>query len=218
MRIKTMLNAFIMAAVMIPMMSSCSGDDSSKSPFGSLPKVYDEYLEAGNKLKEEAKNIKSEEDKAKYLKKSEELTKKWSEKIESTAKKLDGNTLNFEDGMFKVEQPISFQFNEMKEMSYLYAVFGFNGVAEASYDIVLNRNYKITSTSVKMIGCDSDSQELFNFDVGNIDVVDKEGKYIITKGTPIKFNVFRFGGNDIEKYMNTQYLKLEVSDAEKLAE
>lgn len=213
-----MLNAFIMAVVLLPMMSSCSGDDSSKSPFGSLPKVYDEYLEAGSKLKEEAKSIKTEEDKAKYLKKSEELTKKWSEKIESTAKKLDGKTLNFEDGMFKVEQPISFQFNEMNDMSYLYAVFGFNGVAEASYDIVLDRSCKITDTSVKMIGCDSTGQELFSFDVGNIDVVDKEGKNIITKGTPVVFNVFRFGGKDIEKYKNTQYLKLEVLDAEKLAE
>lgn len=218
MKIKTMLNAFIMAAVIFPMMSSCTGDDSSKSPFGSLPKVYGEYLEEGSKLKEQAKSIKTEEDKAKYLEKSEKLTKKWSEKIETTAKKLDGKTLNFEDGMFKVVQPISFQFNEMNEMSYLYAVFGFNGVAEASYDIVLNRSYKVTSTSVKMIGCDSDGQELFKFDVGNIDVSDKEGKYIITKGTPVTFNVFRFGGDDIEKYKNTQYLKLEVLDAEKLAE
>lgn len=218
MKIKSMFWSLVMSLVMLPMMSSCSGGGSSDSPFGSLPKVYGEYLEAGNKLKEEAKNIKTDADKAKYLEKTEKLKEKWSKKIEKAAQKLDGKTLNFEEGMFKVTQPLSFQFDEIDGKSSLIAVFNFIGAAEALYDIVLNRSYKVTSASVKMVGYDAAGQETFTFDVGGTEVADKEGKYIITKGTPVKFNYFRFGGDNVEKYKNTEVLKLEVLDAEKLEE
>lgn len=218
MKIKSMFWSLVMAFVMLPMMSSCSGDGSSDSMFGSLPKVYGEYLEAGNKLKEEAKNIKTDEDKAKYIEKTEKLKEKWSVKIEKAAKKLDGKTINFEEGMFKVTQPISFQFDKIDGRSGLIAEFNFIGAAEASYDIVLNRSYKVTSASVKMVGYDAAGQETFSFDVGETDVADKDGKYIITKGTPVNFGYFRFGGDNVEKYKNTKVLKLEVLDAEKLEE
>lgn len=212
MKLKTVLCLLVMAAVMIPVGTSCSGGSSSNSPFGSLPEVYTEYEKAGEKLKEEAKNIKTEEDKAKYLKKSEKFTKKWSEKIEVSAKKLDGKQIDFAGDQFVATQPISFQFKNVSEKSQLYAVFNFNGSAETAEEIVLNRPLYLPSASVQMVGYDAEGQQQFSSYVGSVAVQDVDGKSVIPKGTPVTFNTFQFGGTAIEKYVNTVVLKLEILD------
>lgn len=207
-----MLCGLIMAAVMIPMVTSCSEGRSSNSPFGSLPEVYTEYEKAGEKLKEEAKNIKTEEDKSKYLKKYEKFTQKWSEKIESSAKKLDGKQIDFAGDQFVVTQPISFQFKDISEKSQLYAVFNFNGSAEAAEEITLSRPLYLPTARVQMVGYDAQGQEQFSSYVGSVEVQDVDGKSVVSKGTPVTFNTFQFGSNAIEKYVNTAVLKLEISD------
>lgn len=212
MKTKSVLCLLIMAAVMIPFVSSCSEGSSSKSPFGSLPEVYGKYVEAGNELKEEAKNIKTDEDKTKYLKKYDRLTKKWSEKIEKSAVSLDGKPIEFADGQFVVTQPVSFQFKNVLDKSQLYAVFTFNGSAETAEEIVLNRTFYLPSVKVNMVGYDSEGQEQFAQSVGSLDVQDVDGKSVVSKGTPVKFDTFQFGTYGLEKYVNTTILKLEVAN------
>lgn len=210
MNIKKMSSLLLGVLFMLPMMLSCSGDGSSKSPFGTLPKVYEEYLQAGDKLKKEAEKIKTDEDKAKYLEKSEKLKTEWSEKIEKAAKKLDGKTINLEGGEFTVTEPISFQFNDMVQKAYLHAVFNINGTAVTADDTTLARDFYAKDASVKMVGYDSEGQELFRSNVGVIDCQEKDGKSFIPKGTPIKFELFHFGGKDAPTYGNTAVLKFEV--------
>lgn len=210
MKIKVTLCSLLAALVMLPIMLSCSGDGSSKSPFGSLPEVYEGYLQAGEKLKKEAQNIKTDEDKAKYLEKSEKLKAEWAGKIEKAAKKLDGKTIDFEEGEFIVSEPISFQFNDIAEKAYLHAVFNVNGSAETAADTTLARDFYARDASVRMVGYDSEGQELFRTNVGVIDCQEKEGKSFIPKGTPIKFNFFHYGGKDAPTYGNTAVLKFEV--------
>lgn len=210
MKIKKMLSLLLGALVMLPMMVSCSGEGSSKSPFGSLPEVYEGYLQAGEKLKKEAEKIKTDEDKAKYLEKSEKLKAEWAGKIEKAAKKLDGKIIHFEEGEFTVSEPISFQFNDISEKAYLHAVFNFVGSAVTADDTILARDFYASNASVKMVGYDSEGQELFRTNVGVIDCQEKEGKSFIPKGTPIKFNFFQFGGKDAPTYGNTAVLKFEV--------
>lgn len=210
MKIKKMLSLLLGALVMLPMMQSCSGEGSSKSPFGTLPKVYEEYLQSGEKLKKEAEKIKTDEDKAKYLEKSEKLKKEWSEKIAKAAKKLDGKTVNFEDGEFTVTEPISFQFNDISEKAYLHAVFNINGTAVTADDTTLARDFYAKDASVKLVGYDSEGQQLFKSNVGVIACQEKDGKSFIPKGTPIKFEFFQFGGKDAPTYGNTAVLKFEV--------
>lgn len=208
---KSMLSALLMAFVMIPMMQSCSGDDAKSPFFGSLPKVYGEYKEAGDKLKEEAKDIKTEEEKAKYLEKSEKLQQKWAEKLETAAKKIDGKPLEFGESDIKVTTPVSFQFKDITEKSSLYVVFNFNGSAETKEDITIDRMYIGMTISVNLVGYDVENKVMFSYPVGKVQSVEKDGKIFIPAGTSVEFNTFQFGGNSLDAYINTTVLKLEVN-------
>lgn len=205
-----MLRLMVLVAIMLPMMLSCSGD-GDKSIFGSLPKVYNEYMEAGTKLYEELINIKTDQDNAEYLEKSEKLQQEWSGKIEQASKSLDGKVINFGEGDFKVTEPISFQFKEISQKGSLSSTFNFNGSAEAASDIILQRSYYVPSTSVYMIGYDAEGQEIFKERVGKINVEEKDGQSVIPAGTPIKFDSFSFGGLYVDKYDQVTVVKLEVN-------
>ena len=202
----------VMAAAMIPAITSCSGSSDSKSPFGSLPEVYADYAEAGNELKEEAKNIKTEEDKNKYLKKYDKMTKKWSEIIEKSAVSLDCKPIEFAGEEIVVTQPVSFQFKNVLEKSQLYPIFNFNGSAETAEEIVLDRPFYLPTAKVNMAGYDAEGQQQFTQAVGSVEVQDQDGKSVVAKGTQVKFDTFQFGTYALEKYVNTTVLKLEVAN------
>lgn len=206
-----MLSFLLGALAILPLMMSCSGEDDSKSPFGSLPKVYGEYLKEYDELKEKAKDIKTEKEKAEYLEKTNKLLDKWTAKIETAAKKLDGKVVEFGEGQFVTTQPISFQFSKINQKDYTYVVFDFNGSAETAEDIAFERNYYTPAKSVRMVGYDAEGQQLFyERNVGSVEVIEKDDKSFIPKGTPIKLSSFQFGGANMDMYRNATVLKFEV--------
>lgn len=91
-----------LAAILMPLLFSCSGGGSSAGMLGQLPDKYAQFTEEKAELKKEAENIKTEADKKRFLEKSEKLNKKWKEKLEATAKDLNGKPIEFAESQFEV--------------------------------------------------------------------------------------------------------------------
>ena len=70
-----------LAAILMPLLFSCSGGGSSAGMLGQFPDKYAQFTEEKAELKKEAENIKTEADKKRFLEKSEKLNKKWKEKL-----------------------------------------------------------------------------------------------------------------------------------------
>lgn len=64
-----------LAAILMPLLFSCSGGGSSAGMLGQLPDKYAQFTEEKAELKKEAENIKTEADKKRFLEKSEKLNK-----------------------------------------------------------------------------------------------------------------------------------------------
>lgn len=205
---KTILKLLVIATIFMPAMFSCSG--GSKVPvFGSLATTYSEYDAESEALKEEAKNIKTEEEKAKLIKKSEELNEKWGKKIESSAKSLDGKTIDFAESNFKVTEPISLQLKEFHTNGFI-PEFTINGAAEAAEDITTDMNYTGSIKTVCITGYNAEGQDVYRIGVGNVDVENRDGKIFVKAGTPVKFTYMNFAKSKVDKYLEAVTVKLEL--------
>lgn len=58
-----------LAAILMPLLFSCSGGGSSAGMLGQLPDKYAQFTEEKAELKKEAENIKTEADKKRFLEK-----------------------------------------------------------------------------------------------------------------------------------------------------
>lgn len=198
-----------LAAIFLPAMLSCSSDTQTPL-FGSLPEVYSKFKVENDALQEEAKNIKTEAEKAELIKKSGELKEKWTSKIEASAKALDGKTIEFAESDIKVTEPISLQYEKIFSDSKLNPQFKINGAAEAATDIPVDANYMSTRT-VNICGYNAEGQEIYKINVGRIATEEKDGQKIIAAGTPVQFSTLYFPTKNVDEFKNVTTLKLEVS-------
>lgn len=197
-----------LGAMIAPLLFSCSGGGSS-SLFGSIPGVYEKYQAEKDELNAEAKNIKTQEDKAKLIQKSEKMEAKYSEKIESAAKGLDGKTIEVADGDLKVTSPLSFEFEKISKSS-LAPQFNVNGAIEAAGDIAIESSYFMSSISVYIVGLDAEDQEIYKVKIGKLEAENVDGKSVVKAGTPVIFNTVYYSGSDTEAYKNSKSLKLQA--------
>lgn len=197
-------------AILLPTLTSCSGGSGSKSIiFGTFPSVYEKFMKEKETLEAEAKDIKTEADKAEYLKKTEKLKQKWSEKLETAAKSADGQTLEFTESNVKVTEPISLTFEKMDKD--LKPVYTFNGKAEAGSEIQANISV-FNLVSVNLCGYDEAGNEVFSTKVGNVNST-KENDKLVPAGTQVNFTKLYFSGKDVEAYMKAKTLKLVIDEA-----
>lgn len=200
-----------LAAILMPMMFSCSGGASSSNSalLGSLPDEYAKFQEEKAKIGEEAKNIKSEADKKKLIEKAQKMEEKWSAKLEESAKSLNGKPLEFAESDIKVTEPVSFEFDGFFSKSSMNPKFKINGGAEAATEINTGENYVLGSERVYIIGYDADGQKVCKIHAGSIDVENIDGKSVVKAGTPVRFSSFHF--NSDENYGASITIKLEVA-------
>lgn len=196
----------------MPMLFSCSGGSGSSSTllFGSLPGVYDQFQAEKDKISEEAKNIKSEEEKAKLIEKSEKMQEKWSAKIEESAKALDGKTIEFAESDIKVTEPVSLEYDGFFSKSGMNPKFKVNGGAEVVNEINTDFDYVLPNEKVCIVGYNAEGQELYHIAVGSVPVENVDGKVVVKAGTPVKFSSFSYSTNKSEEYKEAKTLKLEV--------
>lgn len=208
--IKTM--AFV--AAIMPMLLSCSGSSGSSSEsvlFGSLPGVYAQFQAEKDKLSEEAKNIKSEADKAKLIEKSEKQQEEWSGKIEASAKALDGKPIEFAESDIKVTEPISLQFDGFtSSKSDLLPKFKVNGSAQAAKEINTDAIYVGVSESVYIVGYNETGEQVYKIKMGFVPSENVDGNAVIKAGTPISLDVVHFSPKYLNDYEAAKTLKLEV--------
>lgn len=208
------IKTLALVVALMPMLLSCSGGSgsSSESPlFGSLPGVYAKFQTEKDKIKEEAKNIKSEAEKAELIKKSEKMEEKWSAKIEESAKALDGKPIELAESDIKVTQPLSLQFDGFSSgKSDLLPKFRVNGSAETASDINTDGVYVGVSESVYIVGYNSEGTEVYKIKVGFVPSENVDGKAVVKAGTPISFDVVHFSSKYLEDYEAAKTLKLEV--------
>lgn len=191
--------------------ASCSGGSTSDSSlFGSVPEVYEKFMKEKAELDEKAKNIKSEEDKAKLIAESKKMEEKWQVKIEEAAKAVDGKEINLTEGEFKVTSPISLTFTG-KCTSQLEPRFDVNGEAVTAEELRPNAQY-ITYFVVNLVGYDAEGNEVFANSVGSIEGKADGNNCIIEAGTPVKFTTLLFNDRDIEGYEKATTLKLAIKD------
>lgn len=200
------------AAILMPMLFSCSGGSgSSNTPlFGALPGEYAKMQEEKDALQEEAKNIKSQADKAKLIEKSEKMQAKWGEKLEECAKGLDGKPIEFQESDIKITEPLSLQFDGFFSKSSMNPKFKINGSAEAATDINTDTNYVIPSETVYIVAYNADGEIAYKEKAGHITAENVDGMSVIKAGTPVIFDVLHFSGKSVEEYEAGKTLKLEV--------
>lgn len=202
-----------LAAIVVPMLSSCSGDgatSSNPSLFGELPEEYVQFKAEKDAFKEKAKEIKTEADKAKLIKESQEMEEKWTVRIEESSKSLDGKTIGISDGEIKVTEPLSLTFDRFFSKSDLTPVFVVIGAAQAAVDITPESEFPRTAYQVYIVGYGPDGAELFDNEIGFIDAQETDGKAVIPAGTPVKFDKLQFSGKDAPAYPMAETLKLVV--------
>lgn len=198
-------------AILLPLMVSCSGGSDSESViFGKFPSVYEKFLTEKTKLEEERKNIKTEAEKAEYLKKVEKLKAKWTEKLQTAAKSADNQTLEFAESNVKIIDPISLTFEKLD--NDLKPVYTINGKAEAASEI----NSKISVfhlVSVNLCGYDEAGNEVFCNKVGNVKST-QDNDRLVPAGTPVNFSQLYFSSKEVEGYIKAKTLKLVIDEAE----
>lgn len=199
-------------AAMVPMMYSCSGGAGSSSLlFGSLPGVYSQFQEEKDKLTEEAKNIKSEDDKKKLIEKSEKLQNKWSEKIEESAKTLDGKTIDFAESNIKITEPLSLEFERYSSSkSDLLPMFKVNGSAETASEINTDAVYLGATEDVYIVGYNAEGEQVYKIKAGFVSDENVDGKAVVKAAMPVTFGSICFSDKDLENYTAAKTLKLEV--------
>ena len=191
-----------LAAILMPLLFSCSGGGSSAGMLGQLPDKYAQFTEEKAELKKEAQNIKTEADKKRFLEKSEKLNKKWKEKLEATAKDLNGKPIEFAESQFEVTSPVSLEFEEFSSESALTPRFKVNGEAKAASDY--------STENVYITGYDAEGKQVYKAKVGSVEVQDADGKLLVKAGTPVKFDKLGFGKADVEGSKLAKSYKLEM--------
>lgn len=205
---RKIFNLMALIAILLPIITSCSGGGSESIIFGKFPSVYEKFLKEKETLEAEKKEIKTEADKAEYLKKVDELKQKWIEKLETAAKSADGQTLNFSESNVKVTEPLSLTFEKLD--SNLEPVYTFNGKAEAASEIQSNISV-YGRVSVKLYGYDEAGNELFSTKVGSVDATKEDDKKVAA-GSPVNFTKLYFSGKNVEGYINAKTLKLVIDE------
>ncbi len=200
------------AAILMPMLFSCSGGAGSSDTllFGSLPGVYEQFLTEKDQITEEAKNIKSEAEKAELIEKSEKMKKEWSAKIEESAKSLDGKPIEFAESDITVIDPISLQFDGFFSKSDLDPRFSVNGSAKAASEINTGFDYVISAETIYIVGYDAEGQQVYKTKAGFISVENVDGKAIVKAETPVTFDPILFSEKEIAEYKSAKTLKLEI--------
>lgn len=199
-----------LAAILMPLLFSCSGGGSSAGMLGQLPDKYAQFTEEKAELKKEAENIKTEADKKRFLEKSEKLNKKWKEKLEATAKDLNGKPIEFAESQFEVTSPVSLEFEEFSSSSALTPKFKVNGEAKAASDITTDQKYYYSTENVYITGYDTEGKQVYKARVGSVKVQDADGKLLVKAGTPVKFDKLGFGKADVEGSKLAKSYKLEM--------
>ena len=195
-----------LASAILISLSSCSGSGSGKSLlFGSLPSEYAEFREERGKLDEEAKNVTTEAEKEKIIKKGKKLEEKWTPKLEKAAKELDGKEIPFTDGVFKVTSPISLTFEKLASRS-LEPIFKINGTVENAEPITVENTFN-PSLLVYIAGYDADGNDLYHLKVGRITGEVKLNVLEIPAGTPVEFSTLTFDYSKIDQYPEAKTLK-----------
>lgn len=196
-------------AVLALLVTSCSGagsDNDKGSLFGSLPKEYAKMMAERENLKEQAKNVKSEAEKAKLIEKGKKMDEEWSAKLESTAKGLDGKEIVLADGEFKVTAPLSLTFEKLNGND-LEPSFMINGSAENIDPITIENRY-LPSCIVYIAGYDAEGNELFKSEVGSIKGTLTNNVLEIPAGVQVEFTTLRFNGKYVDEYSAAKTLKL----------
>lgn len=212
--IKTMkkIATFVaIAATAVMMLSSCSGSGSGSdkgSLFGSLPSEYAEMMSARDALKEKAKEIKSEAEKAELIEKGKKLDEKWSKKLEESAKGLDGKEINLTDSIFKTTTPLTLTFEKLQG-SDLEPSFKVNGSAETVEAITVENTY-LTTQTVYIAGYDAEGTELFKSDVGRVTGTLTGTTLEIPAGTQVELGTLTFNDRYVDKYPEAKTLKLII--------
>ncbi len=199
------------AATVAIMLSSCSGSGSGSdkgSLFGSLPSEYAEMMTERDNLKEKAKEIKSESEKAELIQKGKEMDEKWSAKLKNTAKGLDGKGIALTDSLFKVTAPVSLTFEKLNGND-LEPSFKVNGAAETVEPTTFEKTYSTTRT-VYIAGYDAEGKELFKSEVGRVAGTLTDTTLEIPAGTPVEFGNLRFYDKYVDKYPEAKTLKLII--------
>ena len=169
---------------------------------------YQSYV----RLYEKAKEIKTEADKAKLIKESQEMEEKWTTRIEESAKALDGKPVAVADGEIKVTEPLSLTFDGFFSKSDITPVFVVSGAAQAAVDITTESEFPRSSYQVYIVGYGPDGAEVFDNRIGTIDAQEIDGKAVISAGTPVKFERLQFSGKDAPDYPIAETLKLVVEE------
>ena len=200
-----------LAVLLMPFLFACSGGSSTDTNlYGSLPEKYEKFMQEKADLKKQAENIKTEADKKRFLEKSEKLNKKWKEKLEATAKDLNGKPIEFAESQFEVTSPVSLEFEEFSSSSALTPKFKVNGEAKAASDITTDQKYYYSTENVYITGYDAEGKQVYKARVGSVEVQDADGKLLVKAGTPVKFDKLGFGKADVEGSKLAKSYKLEM--------
>ena len=196
----------VLATALIMTLSSCSGSHSDKSLlFGSIPPEYAELKEERAKLDEQAKNVTSEAEKEKLIKKGKKLEEKWTPKLEKAATELDGKEIPITDSIFKVTSPVSLTFEKLANRS-LAPIFKINGSVETAEPITVENTFNPT-LMVYIAGYDASGNDLYHIKVGRITGEVKLNVLEIPAGTPVEFSTLTFDGTKVDQYPETKILK-----------
>ena len=191
-------------------LTSCSGGGSSTKSilFGTLPGIMQEYEAKKDKLEEKAKDVKTEEDKAKLIKEKEELQKKWTPKIEEAAKALEGSPIDVTNGDFTVTSPITLSMKGINSYSVPY--FEVSGEVKAAKDIE-GSTQSMYQLTVYIAGYDDAGNALFKNKIGYIKAEeDPNRKYmpLVLKDTPVTLTQINYIVSDSKAYEEANVLKI----------
>ncbi|MGM9816383.1 MAG: hypothetical protein ACI304_04925 [Lepagella sp.] len=202
----------LVSLISLPILSSCGGASGGSGLFGGLPDKFADMQKEQDALREEAKKIENEQDKAKLIEKSEKMKEEWTVKIENEAKALDGKEISFADSDIKVSKPVSLTYTDFFSKLDLTPAFKVNGEAAAAVDITPESKYALDRFSVYVVGYDDAGQETFQSKVGSIKAEVNGDKAVVKAGTPVEFDTLQFSDKKVEEYQKTKSLKLEVRE------
>lgn len=196
-----------LAAILIISMTSCSGSGSQKSLlFGEIPSEYAELKAERNKLDEQAKNVKTEEEKSELIKKGQKLEEKWTPKLEKAAKELDGKEIELTEGTFKVTSPVSLTFEKLKTRT-LEPIFKVNGMVVTEEPIKVENTINPTLL-VYIAGYDAEGNEVYKSQIGRLTGEVTLNVLEVPVGTPVNFQTLTFNGAYVDKYPEAKTLKI----------
>lgn len=207
--------------------TACSdGPATSKSKiFGTLPSVYGQYQAEGEALKEKAKEAIANNDKGAFEKlqaEDEKLTEKYRSKIEEAAKACAEQQLEIEANEdFTVKTPVTFHFKDFFSQRDMIPNFEVQGEIVTAREILppfsdsfveYNMQYpdKIVANQVKLVGYDSEGNEVISNTIGHIKMQKIGDKLGFPAGTPVELDALHYGKRDSEDCAKVATLKLEI--------